>query len=133
MFSHKRQVCLFVLPLLAVKVLRPWLTKARDRPAVEIEFLPWNRAVDAVTNGEADGYFPEYPSANDSEKYRYACQMPAVPQLFVGIKGKTHGWPSLDGLKGSANGLVRAYRDSMEDSGELDRLASEAGITGPRP
>ena len=98
--------------------------------AVEIEFLPWNRAVDAVANGDADGYFPERPSDLDPGKYLYAGPLPAAPLVFAGIKGKKYGWPPLDGLKGETIGLVRGYRhtdefdardDLVKDYSETDR------------
>jgi len=96
------------------------LAAAKAGYAVEIEFLPWNRAVEAVLLGEADGYFPEYPSDLDPGKYLYAGPLPAAPLVFASLAGKTHAWPPLDGLKGAVIGVVRGYRNTEEFDARAD-------------
>jgi len=88
--------------------------------AVEIEFLPWNRALDVVARGEADGYFPEYPSESRTAGLLTVGFIPCAPLVFAGLRGVRQGWPGLDGLRGAVVGVVRGYRNTDEFDARQD-------------
>lgn len=100
---------------------------------VQIEFLPWARAIRTVESGEADLLFPEYfieptaPSDNFIGKYRHdllalSDSFPGGLVRFFKRRGSTDKFVgNLDNLAGESIGVVRGYQNTPEFDAMMDR------------
>jgi len=77
---------------------------------IEIQILPWKRALMRVEKGEADAVFTPFRT-EEREKYMYFTAEPLIIQklAIVAKKGSGIKAAKIDDLKGKAVGVVRGY------------------------
>jgi ABC-type amino acid transport substrate-binding protein len=100
----------------AAEVLRA--ACARHGVDVEIDFLPWARALLLARRGDYDGLFPEYYDASREPEFRFSVPFPGGPVGLYqrrdrGIRYRVDPRVDLDaalrGLAGYRIGVVRGY------------------------
>lgn len=83
--------------------------------ALQIEFLPWRRAVDAALHDpQTAGYFPEYVSEGVKDEFVCSDRIGSSPLGFVHRSGEFPEWRRLEDLKGFPIGVVGGYVNSEE-------------------
>lgn len=94
---------------------------------LEIEVLPWNRAVATAKSG-ADGvmgYFPEYYAAEIEADFIFSDPIGTGPLGFVEQAGNPVTWTTLDDLKGTTIGIVDGYVNTAE----FDAMVADGTLT----
>ncbi len=93
---------------------------------LEIEFMPWTRAVAVAQDGGSGfhGYFPEYQSAEVERRFWLSRPIGSSPLGFVERRSTPVRWRRLEDLRGIPFGVVRGYvntadLDARIASGEL--------------
>ncbi len=82
--------------------------------ALDVEFLPWKRAVDTARSGGAQGYFPEYFDPTNSE-FSLSRPMGVSVLGFAEAVGKRFVWNDLHDLIALGPiGVVDGYANSVE-------------------
>ena len=90
---------------------------------VNIQFLPWPRAVEAAKSGKADGLFPEYYAEKRKTDFVYSDSFPGGPVGFLARKDSRITFPvdprkeqtkALRGMKHYTFGVVRDYINTKE-------------------
>ena len=76
---------------------------------VQIDFMPWNEAIERAKSGEYDGYFPEYYSRGVERNFIYSKQIGYSPLGFAERKNHSVTWDSIDDLKPYTFGVVEGY------------------------
>lgn len=96
--------------------------KAEGYDNIEVEFLPWSRALAVVENKEGyAGCLLAYYSKERAEKFIYSDPVISGPIKFAMRNDKIIPWRKLEDLKDRPIGVVQDYVNSPE----LDRLFAE--------
>lgn len=105
---------------------------------LNIEFMPWNRAVQTAKQDPAfSGYFPEYPSDEVAKEFTFSKVMGAGPLGIIQQADSPITWETLDDLKQYTVGIVTGYVNPPEiqklfDSGEIKVEESPDDVTAIR-
>lgn len=105
---------------------------------VEIEFLPWNRAVQTAKEDPAFiGYFPEYPSEEVAKEFIFSQPMGVGPLGLVQKANAPVAWSTVQDLSQITVGIVAGYVNppavqQMIDAGTLKVEESADDITSIR-
>lgn len=105
---------------------------------VEMEFMPWNRAVQTAKEDPAfSGYFPEYYSKENAADFVYSKPMGVGPLGLIERVDKPVTWNALDDLKPYGIGVVTGYVnteafDAKAAAGELKVEPSVDDVTNIR-
>ena len=81
---------------------------------VEIDYLPWARAVDESKLGSYDGLFPEYMDETRKPDFVYSDSFKGGPVGFMKRKDKKIATTKLEDLKSFTIGTVRGYVNTTE-------------------
>lgn len=92
---------------------------------LEVEFYPWQRAVDMANQGRTAGYFPEYYSADIEKDFIFSARMGDSPLGLIEPAGAGTAWSSLDDLKAKTIGVVSGYVNTEE----FDAMAASGALT----
>ena len=92
---------------------------------VEINFLPWPRALEYVREGKLDAAFPAYYSDERAQEFALSEPFAKGPLVFFKRKNKLISFTSLEGLKGYRIGVVYGYVNAsdFDDADYLDKRA----------
>ncbi len=90
---------------------------------LEIEFMPWTRAVAVGQDGRSGfhGYFPEYQSVEVERTFRLSRPIGSSPLGFVERRSSPVRWRSLDDLREVPFGVVRGYVNTAELDARIAR------------
>lgn len=79
---------------------------------LELDFLPWKRAINDAAQGRTHGYLPEYPSAGNAEiEASFACSE-SIGESVVGLAQNRQApivWSSVADLDAYSVGVVDGY------------------------
>ncbi len=81
---------------------------------VELDFLPWARAVKMAADGRYDGYGPEYMAEEVKRHSLFSDPFPGGPLGLFRKKGRNITYKTLDDLKPYRIGVVRGYVNTRE-------------------
>ncbi|MEQ6885702.1 transporter substrate-binding domain-containing protein [Salicola sp. Rm-C-2C1-2] len=93
---------------------------------LEVQFLPWQRAVDQAQQDNAiAGYFPEYYAESLEEDFIFSDSIGTGPLGLVENMDQPMEWSSLDDLTDHTIGTVSGYVntaefDAMAERGEIE-------------
>lgn len=92
---------------------------------LEVEFYPFQRAVDMAKQGQTAGYFPEYHSADIEKDFIFSSRMGDSPLGLIEPAGAGTTWASLNDLKAKTIGVVSGYVNTAE----FDAMAASGALT----
>lgn len=92
---------------------------------LEVEFYPWQRAVDNAKQGQTAGYFPEYHSREIEKDFIFSSRMGDSPLGLIEPAGADTAWSSLNDLKAKNIGVVSGYVNTEE----FDAMATSGALT----
>lgn len=83
---------------------------------LEVDFLPWSRAVQAVTGGGSEyaGYFPEYYSADIAQRCNWSATIGESPLGLVHPQSDDLQWQTVADLAPLTIGVVQDYVNTLE-------------------
>lgn len=97
--------------------------------ALQVDFYPWNRAVNLVRAGTRyHGYFPEYDGEAVRQEFVVSVPLGSSPLGFAEPAGKPVSWSTLMDLKGLRLGMVDGYINTAE----LDALVNAGDLTAEK-
>lgn len=82
--------------------------------AIQIDYLPWARAVKMAKDGEYAGYMPEYYSEDLKKDFILSAPFPGGPLGLFKKKTKNIQFKKIDDLKPYSIGVVRGYVNTAE-------------------
>jgi len=96
--------------------------------SLEVEVLPWNRAVQTAKDGQGGvvAYYPEYYSADLEGDFIFSDPIGSGPLGFVENADNPVPWSSLDDLEGMTIGVVDGYVNTAE----FDARVASGAIQG---
>ena len=77
--------------------------------AVEIDFLPWSRALESTRTGKYDGLFTVWYREDRAEWFAFSDPLPANEIGFFQRRGEGMAYETLTDLGGQRVGIVRDY------------------------
>lgn len=94
---------------------------------LELDFVPWKRAVNSARMGQTHGYMPEYPSDGNAEiEADFACSN-SIGESVVGLVQNRQNpidWSTLNDLEAHVIGVVDGYLNEAE----FDQRVAEGRI-----
>ncbi len=81
---------------------------------VDIDFVPWARAVKMAQDNKVNGYFPEYYSDSLKDNFLVSVPFPGGPLGFFMRKGEPITFKTLKDLSSYKIGVVRGYINTAE-------------------
>ncbi|HYD98639.1 MAG TPA: transporter substrate-binding domain-containing protein [Alphaproteobacteria bacterium] len=83
--------------------------------SLEVQFLPWNRAVEtAQTESGVAGYFPEYTSPEVAAAWSLSAPLGTSPLGFAEATERPASWATLDDIAKLKVGVVKGYVNTAE-------------------
>lgn len=86
----------------------------RSGYTVQIDYLPWARAVKMAKDGDYDGYMPEYYSEDLKKDFLLSAPFQGGPLGFFKKKTSKITFKKLEDLKDYSIGVVRGYVNTAE-------------------